>query len=205
VNPAQLWRKAVEEAGAAIRSGGVAAIPTDTVYGLAADPFQPEAVQRLLRLKQRPDSKPILLLIESLRQAELLSSRFPAAFERLAARFWPGPLTVVLPAAPAVPEAITAGTGTVAVRVPGTVLTREIIRAARVPLTGTSANISGRPAAESAAQVREQFPSGLALVVDGGPAAGGAASTIVDLTGEPRILREGRIPAAEILCLCQGG
>ena len=202
LHPAQPARKVIEQAAAAIRRGGVVAIPTDTVYGLAADPFQPEAVRRLLRLKQRPGHKPILLLVDSLRQIETLAARMPAAVERIAAQYWPGPLTVVLPAAPCVPETITAGTGTVAVRIPGSTVTREIIRAARVPLTGTSANLSGRPAAESAAQVREQFPKGLALIVDAGPAFGRALSTILDLTGEPRVLREGAVPAADLLCLC---
>jgi L-threonylcarbamoyladenylate synthase len=163
------------------------------VYGLAADPFQPEAVRRLLRLKQRPDNKPILLLVESLRQVERLAARIPTSLEPLAARYWPGPLTVVLPAAPCVPETITAGTGTVAVRLPGSALTREIIRAARTPLTGTSANLSSRPAAETAHQVREQLPRGLAMILDGGPAPSRTPSTIVDLTGEPRVLRQGAI------------
>ncbi len=203
VNPAQLNRAAIERAAAAIRRGEVIAIPTDTVYGLAANPFQPEAVRRIFRLKGRPENKPILLLVESVRQAEALMAALPEAFERLAARFWLGPegapLTLILPAAPAVPEWITAGTGTVAVRMPGSVLTREIIRAARVPLTGTSANRSGLPAAETAEQVRQAFPRGLALIVDGGPARTSAPSTLVDLTlGRPRVVREGAIPAAEI-------
>ena len=200
VNPAQLNRAAVERAAAAIRGGEVVAIPTDTIYGLAADPFQREAVRRIFRLKGRPESKPILLLVASLRQVEQLASRLPEAFERIAARFWPGPLTVILPAAPAVPEWITAGTGTVAVRLPGSILVRELIRAARVPLTGTSANRSGRPAAESAAAVRREFPRGLAMILDAGPARCRAPSTLVDLTGaEPRVVREGAIPAADLV------
>ena len=202
MNPAQLSRTAIEQAAAAIRRGGVGAIPTDTIYGLAGDPFQPKAVQKILRLKGRPEDKPILLLVDSLRQVETLAARWPEAFERLAARFWPGPLTMILPAAPCVPARITAGTGTVAVRLPGSVLTRELIRAARVPLTGTSANRSGRPAAESAQQVQQQFPTGLDFILEGGPARTHAPSTIVDLTGEPRVIREGVIPAEAVLCLC---
>lgn len=202
LNPAQLNRAAIERAAAAIRDGEVVAIPTDTVYGLAADPFQPRAVERILRLKGRPEWKPILLLVESRRQVEALVARLPPAFERVAARYWPGPLTIVLPAAPSLGRWITAGTDTVAVRLPGSALTREIIRAARVPLTGTSANPSGRPPAQSAAQVREAFPAGLALILDGGPARSSAASTLLDLTGEPRVLREGALPAAEVLSFC---
>ena len=200
MNPAQLNLAAIERAAAAIRGGGVVAIPTDTVYGLAADPFQREAVRRIFRLKGRPESKPILLLVESLRQVEQLTSRIPEAFERMAVRFWPGPLTVILPAAPAVPEWITSGTGTVAVRLPGSILVRELIRAARRPLTGTSANRSGRPAAESAAMVRREFPSWLAMILDTGPARCRIPSTLVDLTGaEPRVVREGAVPAMDLL------
>lgn len=180
------------------------AIPTDTVYGLAADPFQPAAVRQLFRLKRRPEGKPILLLIDSLCHVEQLAGCIPAGFERLASRFWPGPLTVVLPAASA-PEAITAGTGTVAVRWPGYVPALELIRAARTPLTGTSANISGSEAARSARQVAEQFHAGLAGILDGGPAGAATPSTIIDLTGEPRILREGAIPAAAVLEVLGGG
>ena len=202
VNPAQLWRGGIERAAAVIRRGDVVAIPTDTVYGLAVNPFQPAAVARLRRLKQRPEDKPILLLVESRRQAESLTARLPEAFERIVRRFWPGPLTLILPAAAYLPETITSGTGTIAVRQPGSILTRELIRAARVPLTGTSANISGHPAAESAAQVKRQFPKGLALILDAGPARNRIPSTIVDLTSEPRVVREGAIPAEAVLCLC---
>jgi L-threonylcarbamoyladenylate synthase len=157
----------------------VVAIPTDTVYGLAADPFQPQAVERIFRLKGRPESKPMLLLVDSRRQVEMLVARLPPAFERVTVRYWPGPLTIVLPAGPAVPHWITAGTGTVAVRLPGSAMTREIIRAARVPLTGTSANRSGHPPARSAVQVQQAFPAELSLIVDGGPARCSAVSTLL--------------------------
>ena len=203
MSPAQLNRAAIERAAAVIRGGELVAIPTDTVYGLAADPFQEPAVRKIFRLKGRPENKPILLLVESVRQVELLASKLPDAFERLAARFWPGALTMILPAGPGVPVWITAGTETVAVRLPGSVLTRELIRAARAPLTGTSANRSGRPAAQSAEQVRQQFPAGLALILDGGPARSRWPSTLVDLTDEPRVLREGAIRAADVLFLGQ--
>jgi L-threonylcarbamoyladenylate synthase len=158
-------------------------------------------VERIFRLKGRAEDKPILLLADSRRQAETLAACLPASFERLAARFWPGPLTIVLPAAPAVPERITAGTGTVAVRVPGAILTRELIRAALRPLTGPSANRSGQPPAQSAAEVRACFPAGLDWILNAGPAHNSAPSTIVDLTGTPRVVREGAIPAETVLRL----
>ena len=200
VDPARLSQSAIERVARGIRAGQVAAIPTDTVYGLAGDPFQPAVVERIFRLKGRAEDKPILLLAASRQQAESLAARLPEAFAVLAARFWPGPLTMIVPASPQVPRAITAGTGTVAVRVPGAVLTRELVRAAGRPLTGTSANRSGWRAAESAAEVREQFPWGLDWILDGGPARGSAPSTIVDLTGTPRVVREGAIRAEAVLC-----
>ena len=202
VNPSQLSRSALHLAAAHIRRGEVVAMPTDTVYGLAVDPFQPGAVRRLLRLKRRPETKPILLLVESLRQVKALAESAPESLDRLAARFWPGPLTVVLAARPSISALITAGAGTVAVRIPGSLLARELIRALGGPVTGTSANLSGRPAAQTAAQVRQQFPAGLALILDGGPARSAALSTIVDLTGTPRIIRQGAVPASAVLLCC---
>jgi L-threonylcarbamoyladenylate synthase len=196
-----LPRTGIDEAAARLRAGQVVAIPTDTVYGLAADPFQPAAVERLFRLKGRPENRPILLLVGSRLQAEALAAELPPAFERLAARFWPGPVTLILPAAPALSRRLTAGGDTIAVRLPGSPLTQRLIHAARVPLTGTSANRSGLPPARSPRDVQEQFPSASLAVLDGGPAPGNLPSTIVDLTGEPRIVREGAVPSQAILCL----
>jgi len=203
VNPAQLSAAAIRQAAEALRAGQVVAIPTDTVYGLAADPFQPRAVESVFRLKGRAENRPILLLVDSRRQAESLAASLPPAFDALASRFWPGPLTLILRAASHVPERITARTGTVALRWPGSLLTRELIRAARGPLTGTSANRSGRPAAATAGQVGQQFFGQLGYILDGGPAATGLASTIVDLTGQPRVVREGAIPSLAVLSFCQ--
>jgi L-threonylcarbamoyladenylate synthase len=195
-----LPRTGIDEAAARIRAGQVVAIPTDTVYGLAADPFQPAAVERLFRLKGRPENKPVLLLVDSRLQAEALAAELPPAFHRLAARFWPGPVTLILPAAPALSRRLTAGGDSIAVRLPGLPLTRRLIRAARVPLTGTSANRSGWSPARSAREVQEQFPFVSLAVLDGGPSPGNLPSTIVDLTGEPRIAREGVVPGQAILC-----
>ena len=202
INPSQPSLSTIEQAARAIRSGSVVGIPTDTFYGLAAHPFQAEAVAKIFHLKQRPENKPILLLVRSMAQVEMLTERLPAAFERVAARFWPGPLTIVLKASPRVPEQITAGSGTVAVRLPGSVVTRLLIEAARTPLTGTSANRSGRPPARTAAEVREQFAGNLPFLLDGGPAQSALPSTLLDLTGEPKVLRPGATPAADVLSLC---
>ena len=184
---------------ASIRRGGVAAIPTDTVYGLAANPFDRRAVATVFSIKRRPETLPILLLIDSLAQLDGIVREPPELFHRLAAEFWPGPLTMILPARDRVPAAVTAGTGTIAVRLPSAQIPRRLARLAG-PITGTSANRSGRPAATTADEVKRQlgpdvFQEGLAYIIDGGRARSLRPSTIVSLTGKPRIVRHGAVPA----------
>ena len=191
------WGK-VRRIASAIRRGAVVAMPTDTVYGLAANPYDSKAVRRLFRLKRRPETKPILLLIDGWRRLAPLVSTFPPRFEEIASRFWPGPLTVILPASKSVPELITAGTGNVAVRCPGSPLIRMLSRSLRYPLTGTSANLSGLAAATTAKEVIRQFGTRLCYVVDGGRSADRQVSTIVDLSGEPCVIRSGAIPIEQL-------
>lgn len=189
----------VRRAAAAIRRGALVAAPTDTLYGLLADALNPQAVSKLFRAKGRPESKPILLLIDSFEALPCLVGTLPAAFAPLAQRFWPGPLTLVLPADARVPEAVTAGTGTVAVRLPSSSLVRDLARRAKCPLTGTSANRSGRIGARSGREVARQLGSRVRLVLDAGPVSRPEPSTILDLcSDEPRILRPGRIRLPEI-------
>lgn len=189
----------VRRAAAAIRRGALVAAPTDTLYGLLADASNPQAVSKLFRAKGRPESKPVLLLIDSLDMLPRLVDRLPAAFAPLAERFWPGPLTLVLPAAARVPEAVSAGTRTVAVRLPRSSLVRDLARRAKCPLTGTSANRSGKVGARSGREVIRQLGSRVRLVLDAGPVARPEPSTILDLcSDEPRILRPGRIRLPEI-------
>ena len=176
-----------------IRSGAVVAIPTDTVYGLAADPFNEQAVAEIFRVKRRAETLPILLLLDSAARVDELASALPSSFARLARRFWPGPLTIVLPASLRVPETVTAGTGSIAVRLPASPLVRALARAVGGPLTGTSANVSGRPACLSASQINRQLGTSVPYIVNGGVSRARRPSTIVDLTGEPRVLREGAI------------
>ena len=193
-------RAVVARAARVIRAGGVAAVPTDTLYGLAADPFNAAAVKKLFRIKRRPENMPILLLVDSLQRMENLVARTPEGFRSLAARFWPGPLTMILPARPGVPCAVTAGSGTVAVRLPRSALIRSLVRLARRPLTGTSANLSGRAGGRSADEADRQLGALLDLLLDAGPAKRALPSTIVDLSGRaPRVVRSGAIPAAAIL------
>ena len=198
IDPHRPSWQVLRQAASAVRAGEVLATPTDTVYGLVADPLNQLAVERLFAIKQRLESNPILLLIESYKQVELVARDLPKSLHRIAARFWPGPLTIVLPARTTIPRSITAGTGTIAIRLTASKVARALIRTSRCPLTGTSANISGRRAAETAKEVQLQLGKRVYCIMDGGRARRRQLSTILDLTGEPRILREGAVSWAEL-------
>jgi tRNA threonylcarbamoyl adenosine modification protein (Sua5/YciO/YrdC/YwlC family) len=189
----------IRRVAAIIRQGGVVAIPTDTVYGLAGNPFLPGVAERLFRVKRRPETQPILLLVDSLDRLQDLVCDPPPVFRKLAAAFWPGPLTVILRASARVPEAITAGTGTVAIRWPAAELPRALIRAVGAPLTATSANLSGRRSALTASEVDRQLGGAVDCIVDGGRAPRTRPSTILDLTNEYRIVRRGAVPDSRLL------
>lgn len=183
----------------AIRRGQVIAAPTDTLYGLLADARNEEALRGIFRVKGRPASKPVLLLVHSLSQVQEVARQLPDAFLALAEEFWPGPLTMVLSAREHLPPLVTAGLGTVAVRIPDSPLARGLAEQAECPLTGTSANRSGKPGARSADEVQEQLGTRLPLLLDSGRVDRPEPSTILDLnSGQPRILREGRISSEEI-------
>jgi L-threonylcarbamoyladenylate synthase len=184
-----------------IRQGGIVAIPTDTFYGLAGNPFLPGVPERIFRIKRRPENLPLLLLVDSIGRLEGLVESPPDIFRAIAAEFWPGPLTVILRASSAVPNAVTAGTGTVAVRWPNAALPRALIRAAGSALTATSANLSGRRAAVTAAEVQSQLGGAVDCIVDGGRAPRIRPSTIIDLSSGSkgyRMVREGAVPAARL-------
>ena len=191
-----------------LRHGEVLGMPTDTFYGLAADPFNLRAVDRVYEIKTRSRKKPLSLLISSIEQAETLAKELPAEFFILAERFWPGPLTIIVQAAPKLPLKVTANSGNVALRVPAAEIPLAVIRKAGVPITATSANLSGASECTSAAAVRDQLGDRISVIVDGGPSPREVPSTIIDLTVEEigrhprwRIQREGAIPAAEITAL----
>jgi L-threonylcarbamoyladenylate synthase len=184
-----------------IRSGVVLGMPTDTFYGLAADPFNLHAVDRIYEIKTRSRHKPLSLLTESVDQAAGLAWPTPETFYLLARRFWPGPLTIIVKADPKVPLKVTAHTGNVALRVPASEVALAIIRAAGLPITATSANLHGEAECTTAQAVRDQLGDCLPIIVDGGHSPRDIASTIVDLTSEDghwRILRQGAIPYDEI-------
>jgi L-threonylcarbamoyladenylate synthase len=187
---------ALEIASAAIINGSVISLPTDTFYALAADPFNLRAVEQIFQIKGRQDWKPLLLLIDSVDQAETIAQNIPDVFYEIAEEFWPGPLTLILPASNQVPLKITGGTGTVGMRIPNFTLTRLLVQAIDIPVVGTSANLSAHPACASADEVLRQLGGKIELVLDSGKLNSTAPSTILDLTKEPaRIIREGAIPA----------
>ncbi len=182
-----------------IISGKVIAFPTDTFYGLGADPFNLAAVSEVFRIKRRTADRPLPLLVASIDQAADLTHNPPQLFFTLAQRFWPGPLTLVVPASRQIPLKVTANTGKVGLRWPQALLATALIEAAARPLTGTSANLSKLSACSTALEVDQQIGDHLPLILDGGPTEGVLASTVVDLTGErPRILRPGGVSESDL-------
>ena len=189
----------IDEAVEVLRNGGVAAIPTDTVYGLAAHGLDPAAVARVFEAKGRPPGMALPLLLSDVHDLPLCCVDVPASARWLADAFWPGSLTLVLRRTDAVPDTVTAGGDTVAVRVPDHPVPREVARRLGSPITGTSANRSGLPPATTAAEVRDQLGGRVDYVLDGGPARSGVPSTVLDLTGpEPVIVRPGAVSAGAI-------
>jgi L-threonylcarbamoyladenylate synthase len=179
--------------------GQVVGVPTDTVYGLAADPFNLAAVEEIYKVKGRPEARALPILVNSIEQAMLLSREVPQNFLRLAHEFWPGALTLVVDAAHRLPLKVTANTGRVALRLPRSPVIAALIDEFDGPITGTSANLSGHPSCVSGAQVMEQLGERLPLILDVGELGSSVASTIVVLRGDTwKIVREGIIPAADI-------
>jgi len=199
VDPNQPRDDRLREACEVLRAGGVLAQPTETLYGLSADAFDAEAVARINRLKRKPTDSPTLLLLAGGDQAEQVAATLPARFAELAGLYWPGPLTLVVPAAERLPREVGGGRGTVAVRVPGLALPRRLAAELGRPITGVSANLYGEPPCRTAAEVARSFPEGIELILDGGPTPGGLSSTILDLTSDtPRVLREGMVPVSSL-------
>jgi L-threonylcarbamoyladenylate synthase len=188
-----------EESRKALKGNGIIAVPTDTFYALAANPFQEAALSRLFALKQRAPEKPVLLLINGPAMLSQVAREIPPAAIRLMARFWPGPLTIIFPSQPQLPRMITAGTGTIGVRRPRQPLTRRLITELGYPITGTSANRSGRPPLTRADEVVREFGDEVDLVLEAGDCAGGLPSTIVDVSSfPPRLVRAGAILPTEL-------
>jgi L-threonylcarbamoyladenylate synthase len=191
--PLDVDREAVlSQCKTVIEAGGVIAYPTDTFYGLGVDPRNPRAVKKVFAIKGRRSDQPILLLLHDRIDVSAWVSEVTPSAVRLMTRFWPGPLTLVFRAAPHVLRELTAGTGTIGLRVPGNDVTRTLLGSVGHSLTGTSANRSGRPSPRTAEEVLQELGDRIDLILDGGPAAEGRPSTVVDVTKEPpRLVRQG--------------
>jgi len=190
----------IAEAVAILRGGGLLAIPTETVYGLAADARNPEAVARIFALKGRPSDHPLIVHIASPDAIEAWASTIPESATQLATHFWPGPLTLILKKRSDVPDAVTGGQETVGLRSPDHPLTLSLLRAFGGGLAAPSANRFGRISPTSASHVRDEFGENAPPILDGGPCPVGIESTIVDLSqSPPRILREGHIRREQLL------
>ncbi|MBE9527719.1 MAG: threonylcarbamoyl-AMP synthase [Proteobacteria bacterium] len=190
---------ALARAVEAIRAGGVVAYPTETFYALGVDPFNSAAVERLLKLKVRPDGKPISLIIKDACVLRTITPELSTVVLKLSRAFWPGPLTIVLRAVESIPEAITAGSGSVGVRVSSSPVAGRFAAELSTPITATSANPAGAAPPVTAKEVIDFFGSSIDVIIDGGTLPGAPASTVVDATGaKPEILRAGTIGAKEI-------
>ena len=194
-----LTEQDVPRAAEILQKGGLVGIPTETVYGLGANGFDPEAVAHIFQAKGRPQDNPLILHIPEPGWLERCCQDIPAAAWTLAERFWPGPMTMILPRRPLVPDVVTAGLDTVAMRCPDHPVATAIIREAGVPIAAPSANRSGRPSCTCAQDVMEDMDGRIDGIVDGGPCTVGVESTILDLTcTPPRLLRPGGLPLEEL-------
>jgi L-threonylcarbamoyladenylate synthase len=186
-----------------LKQGGIVAFPTDTVYGLGACASIPQAVERIYQVKERPRNMALPLLLAHISQISEVAEFVPQVAWLLADKFLPGALTIVLYKAKSVPDIITAGGKTVAIRVPAYPVPVALAQGLGVPIVGTSANLSGKPSALTAGEVHSQFGDKLDLVINGGRCPGGRESTIVDVTGEvPVVLREGAVSREELQRVC---
>ncbi|MGA2280394.1 MAG: L-threonylcarbamoyladenylate synthase [Verrucomicrobiota bacterium] len=198
-----LFDAAVKRATELLRAGEVVALPTETVYGLAANALDEKAVAKIFQIKDRPANNPIIIHIASVEMAKRCVTAWPDPAEKLARAFWPGPLTLVLPCAKEIPGMVTAGGKTVGVRWPGHPFIQAVIRECGFPLAAPSANLSGRVSPTNAEHVRKQLGDKISLIVDGGQSQVGIESTVLDLTGSPpQVLRPGMIHAESLAAVC---
>lgn len=189
----------IKAVGKILRKGGLAAIPTETVYGLAGNALQGKCAEKIFAAKGRPSDNPLIVHISSFSQWEPLVTEIPDSAKALADAFWPGPLTIILPKSDLVPEAVSGGLNTVAVRMPENEIARAIIEESGVPLAAPSANLSGKPSPTSAAHVIDDMNGRIEAIVDSGDCNVGVESTVLSLAVSPaRLLRPGKVTAEEI-------
>jgi L-threonylcarbamoyladenylate synthase len=200
INPeTPAWEK-IQEAVDVLNSGGVILFPTLSLYGLGADAANPLAIARVFEIKQRPASKPLLVLVRDMDELRALVKTVPGAARKLMDRFWPGNITLVFEARDSVPENLCAGTGKIGIRMPFHPVAKALCRAFGRAITATSANLSGAPGGESLSSMDEAVFHRVDLVLDAGPLAGGPGSTVVDVTVDPpKILREGTVQTESVL------
>jgi L-threonylcarbamoyladenylate synthase len=199
VNPTYPEPDVIARAAAVLRAGGLVAFPTETVYGLGADATNPEAVRRIFAVKGRPANNPLIVHVADTLAVRVVAVGWADAAARLAEHYWPGPLTLVLPRGPAIPDEITAGGPTVAIRVPAHPVARALIAAAGIPVAAPSANRSTRLSPTQADHVLRDLGGRIDMILDGGPTPGGLESTVLDLTRTPpRLLRPGLISPGQI-------
>lgn len=192
-------RDIVNYAGQFIKRGQVVGVPTDTVYGLSADPFNLAAIEQVFQIKGRPETRALPILVSSVEQAVELARDIPDTFLELAHKFWPGALTLVIEATHRLPLKVTGNTGRVALRWPDSRITTALIDATGTPITGTSANLSGFPSCTNADQIVKQLGNRLSLILDGGDTGNALASTIVRIDGNDwAVVREGVIAESDI-------
>jgi L-threonylcarbamoyladenylate synthase len=197
-----LFATAVKRAAALLREGNVVALPTETVYGLAANALAPRAVARIFEIKGRPAHNPLIVHVAGLAMAKRCFAEWPILAEQLARAFWPGPLTLVLPRAPEIPDEVTAGGPTVGVRWPSHPFIQAVVRECGFPLAAPSANLSNRVSPTNAQHVRKQLGEKIPLIVDGGQAQVGIESTVLDISvSPPRLLRPGMIHERALLAV----
>jgi len=190
---------AIDQAAAIIRRGGVVVFPTRGLYGLGADALNPEAVDRVFRIKQRSAEKPISVLIRDLQDLADLVKAVDSSVKRLIDHFWPGKLTIILEAAEGVPQGLTGGSGKLGLRIPGHPVARALVNAVGRPITATSANLSGVPGCSDLADLSERVACEAEMIIDAGQLEGGRGSTVIDATvSPPVILREGAVSAEAI-------
>lgn len=199
IDPTAIDPSVLALATATLRSGGLVAFPTETVYGLGANALNPAAVERLFAVKGRPSRNPVIVHVAGVEQARHLVTDWPSAAAKLAARFWPGPLTLVLPRLPVIPSQVTAGGPTVAIRVPAQPIALALLETAGLPIAAPSANPSSGLSPTTAQHVFHHLLGKVDLILDGGPTSAGIESTVIDLTRTPPVvLRPGPITVARL-------
>ncbi len=205
INPDHPEQDLIDRAVTILKEGGVIAYPTETFYGLGADAANEAAIEKIFTIKGRPSNNPVALIAGREEDIWPLVAEIPSAAQRLMKAFWPGPLTLILPASLAVHSRLTAGTGTIGIRISSHPIASALARTLGGPITATSANISGREECMTADRVLKTLGGKLNAIIDGGPTMGGKGSTIVDMTAEPpAILREGTVPLSLLSSVLNG-